>query len=150
MIITDAIKELEERLVLLCGRERGTMKWKDEEKARREGMSYALRIAKEQGIEELEKDLKLRKVADLPIPVSKKALEECINNIKNNTVDAFVILMIATLHDEFGFGEKRIQRAIDRFNFKAECLAEDYCSWNDYIQAIKDELGLICDIRKNE
>ena len=124
------------------------MKWKDEEKARREGMSYALKIAKEKGIEELEKDLKLRKVVDLPIPVSKKALEECINNIKNNTVDTFVILMIATLHDEFGFGEKRIQRAIDRFNFKAECLAEDYCSWEDYIQTIKDELGIICDIRK--
>ena len=126
------------------------MKWKDEEKARREGMSYALKIAREKGIEELEKDLKMRKVVDLPIPVSKKALEECINNIKNNTVDTFVILMIATLHDEFGFGEKRIQRAIDRFNFKAECLAEDYCSWDDYIQTIKDELGLICDIRKND
>ena len=126
------------------------MKWKDEEKARREGMSYALKIAKEKGIEELEKDLKMRKVVDLPIPVSKKALEECINNIKNNTVDTFVILMIATLHDEFGFGEKRIQRAIDRFNFKAECLAEDYCSWDDYIQTIKDELGIICDIRKND
>lgn len=126
------------------------MKWKDEEKARREGMSYALKIAREKGIEELEKDLKMRKVVDLPIPVSKKALEECINNIKNNTVDTFVILMIATLHDEFGFGEKRIQRAIDRFNFKAECLAEDYCSWDDYIQTIKDELGIICDIRKND
>lgn len=126
------------------------MKWKEEEKARREGMSYALRIAKEKGIEELEKDLNMRKVVDLPIPVSKKALEECINNIKNNTVDTFVILMIATLHDEFGFGEKRIQRAIDRFNFKAECLAEDYCSWDDYIQTIKDELGIICDIRKND
>ena len=126
------------------------MKWKDEEKARREGMSYALKIAREKGIEELEKDLKMRKVVDLPIPVSKKALEECINNIKNNTVDTFVILMISTLHDEFGFGEKRIQRAIDRFNFKAECLAEDYCSWDDYIQTIKDELGIICDIRKND
>lgn len=126
------------------------MKWKEEEKARREGMSYALKVAKEKGIEELEKDLKMRKVVDLPIPVSKKALEECINNIKNNTVDTFVILMIATLHDEFGFGEKRIQRAIDRFNFKAECLAEDYCSWDDYIQTIKDELGIICDIRKND
>lgn len=126
------------------------MKWKEEEKARREGMSYALRIAKEKGIEELEKDLNMRKVVDLPIPVSKKALEECIDNIKNNTVDTFVILMIATLHDEFGFGGKRIQRAIDRFNFKAECLAEDYCSWDDYIQTIKDELGIICDIRKND
>ena len=50
------------------------MKWKDEEKARREGMSYALKIAREKGIEELEKDLNMRKVVDLPIPVSKKRI----------------------------------------------------------------------------
>lgn len=126
------------------------MRWKDEEKARREGMSYALRIAKEKGIEELEKDLKMRKVVDLPIPVSKKALEECINNIKNNTVDTFIILLIATLHDEFGFGEKRVQRAVDRFNYKSECIADDYCSWEDYINTIKEELGIELSIREND
>lgn len=126
------------------------MKWKDEEKARREGMSYALKIAKEQGIEGLEKDLKMRNAINLPIPVSSKALKECVENIKNNTVDTFIILLISTLHDEFGFGEKRVQRAIDRFNFKVECIADDYCTWDDYIQTIKDELGLICDIRTND
>ena len=126
------------------------MKWKDEEKARREGMAYALKIAKEKGIEGLEDDLKMRNAINLPIPVSKKALEECVNNIKNNTVDTFIILLIATLHDEFGFGEKRVQRAVDRFNYKAECIADDYCSWEDYINTIKGELGIECSIRKND
>lgn len=126
------------------------MKWKDEEKARREGMAYALRIAKEKGIEGLEDDLKMRNAINLPIPVSKKALEECVNNIKNNTVDTFIILLIATLHDEFGFGEKRINRAIDRFELKSEYLSDDYCTWQDYIDTIKEELGIELSIRKND
>ena len=125
------------------------MKWEDEEKARREGMAYALRIAKEKGIDGLEDDLKMRNAINLPIPVSREVLNECVNNIKNNTVDTFIILLIATLHDEFGFGEKRVQRAIDVFNFKAECLADDYCTWNDYIEVIKDELNIELSIRTN-
>lgn len=43
-----------------------------EEAARREGMSYALRIAKEQGIDALEEDLKMRNAIGLPINVPKK------------------------------------------------------------------------------
>ena len=113
-----------------------------EEQARLQGMSYALKVAKEKGIDGLEKDLKMRNIVNLPIPVSRKALDECIVNIKNNVVDTFIVLLAATLHDEFGFGEKRVQRAIDVFNFKAECLADDYCTWNDYIEVIKDELNI--------
>lgn len=121
-----------------------------EEQARREGMAYALKVAKEGGIEALEEDLKMRNITNLPIPVSKKALNECVMNIKNNTVDTFTVLLAATLHDEFGFGEKRVQRAISRFSLKAQCIAEDYCTWNDIIENIKEELNIELDIRKND
>lgn len=121
-----------------------------EQKARFEGMAYALRVAKEGGVEALEADLKMRNITNLPIPVSKKALNECVMNIKNNTVDTFTVLLAATLHDEFGFGEKRVQRAISRFSLKAQCLAEDYCTWSDIIENIKEELNIELDIRKND
>ena len=121
-----------------------------EERARREGMAYALRVAKEKGIEGLEEDLKMRNAINLPIPVSRQALNDCISNIKNNTADTFVILLAATLHDEFGFGEKRVQRALDRFNLKAECIGEDYCTWGDIIETIKEELNIELEIRGNK
>lgn len=120
-----------------------------EEQARLQGMSYALKIAKEKGIDGLENDLKMRNIVGLPIPVSRKALNECVANIKNNVVDTFIVLLAATLHDEFGFEEKRVQRAIDRFNFKAECIADDYCTWDDHIQIVKDELNIELSIRTN-
>lgn len=121
-----------------------------EEQWRRQGMNYALEVAKKEGIEGLEKDLKMRGAIGLPLKVSKAALDKFIKRVKNNTVDCMIILMAATLHDEFDFGAKRCQRAIDRFLEKANCLGEDYCTWEDYIAVLKDELGIELEIRKND
>ena len=117
---------------------------------RNEGMAFALKIAKEQGIEALEQEVKMRRLTFLPSAVPKKALEECIQRIKDNTLDTYTILLVATLHDEFGFGQKRIQRAIDRFDSKAEAICDDMTNWDDYIDAIKEDLGLELSIRKND
>ena len=121
-----------------------------EEQARREGMAYALRIAKEKGIDALEEDLKMRNAIGLPVGVDRKALNQFTENVKFNTVDTMVILMAVTLHDEFGFGEKRVQRAIDRFMFKAYCLDEDYTTWQEQIEILKEELGIELSIRAND
>lgn len=120
-----------------------------EEQARREGMSYALRIAKKKGINASEEDLKMRNAIGLPVGVSKKALNEFTENVKLNTIDTMVILMAVTLHDEFGFGQKRCQQAIDRLMLKANCLAEDYTTWQEQIEIMKEECGIELNIREN-
>lgn len=117
---------------------------------RNEGMLYVYNYAREHGLDALEDEIKLRRITNLPTKVSTKALNECIRNIKYNVMDTFVILLVTTLRDEFGFGEKRIQRAIDRFNLKASCLGEDYVTWQDLINDIKSDLGFELGIRKNE
>lgn len=113
-----------------------------EEQARREGMSYALKIAKEKGIDGLEEELKFRNCTKLPVGIKRSTCNEVIGRIKDSTCDTFIALTVSTLNDEFGFGEKRLQRFIDRFEFKALCLGEGYCSWADIVNVIKDELGL--------
>lgn len=120
-----------------------------EELARREGMSYALKIAKEKGIDELEKDLKKRMAFDIPVRLSAKTLEEFSERVKNNVVDTFVILTAVTLHDEFGFGQKRVQQFIDRFTFKADCLNGDFTTWQEQIDILKEEIGINLKIREN-
>lgn len=117
---------------------------------RNEGMLYAYNYAKEHGLDALEKEIKFRRITNLPIPVDKKAVDEFILNVKNQTTDTFMVLLAATLHDEFGFGEKRVQRAIDRFNFKAECLGDEYVTWQDMIENIKEELNIQLSIRIND
>ncbi|MBP0068138.1 hypothetical protein JYQ79_15505, partial [Anaerobutyricum hallii] len=71
-------------------------------------------------------------------------------NIKNQTLDTVNILTAMTLHDEFGFGAARIERFRKRFDFKTECLMEDYVTWLEMIDALKKETGLEYAIRMND
>lgn len=121
-----------------------------EEEARREGMAYALKLAKEKGIEALENECRFRNATRLPVAISRKAADECINKIKYNTIDTITILSAMTLHDEFGFGKSRIERFMKRFNFKADCIMEDYTTWEEQIQILKAECNLELSIRKND
>lgn len=121
-----------------------------EEQARLEGMAQALRIAKAKGIDGLEADLKMRNITGLPCAVSRAAMDECIHNIKNQVVDTFTVLVAYTLHEKFGYGPVRLDRFIRAFNFQAECLADDYCTWEDQIGVLREECGLELSIRKND
>ena len=121
-----------------------------EELARREGMSYALRYAKEHGLEALEEDLKRRQAYNIPIRISNKELQSFTDNAKNMMLDTVLILASVTLHDEFGFGRERLERFKRRFNFKAECIGEDYTDWQDQISILKEECGLEYSIRQND
>lgn len=121
-----------------------------EEQARMEGMAQALRIAKTKGIDGLEADLKMRNITGLPCAVSRAAMDECIMNIKYNVIDTFTILVAYTLHEKFGFGKTRLNRFIHDFNFQAECLDEDYFTWEDQIEILRQECGLDLSIRKND
>lgn len=121
-----------------------------EELARREGMSYALRYAKANGLEALENDLKRRGAYNIPVRISDKDLKEFTNNAKMMLLDTVLILASMTLHDEFGFGKSRLERFIKRFNFKAECIGEDYTTWQEQIDILKDECGLEYKLRMND
>lgn len=120
-----------------------------EEIARRDGMAYALRIAKEKGIEGLEEEIKYRNITEIPIAIKRDKLNECIENIKLNTIDTILVLSAVTLRDEFGFGKARLTRFIERFNLKTDCLVEDYCTWDDLRQNLEEECGIRLSIRQN-
>ena len=100
-----------------------------EGQARMEGMAQALRIAKERGIEGLEADLKMRNIIGLPVGISKAESDEFVRRTKLNVIDTVMTLAAVTLHDEFGFGQKRLNNFFfDRFQLKAECMNSDYCT----------------------
>lgn len=121
-----------------------------EEQARREGMSYALRVAKEKGIDGLEEELKRRQAYNIPIRISNKELQAFTDNAKNMMLDTILILASVTLHDEFGFGHDRLNRFKERFNFKAECIGESFTDWQDQIDILREECGLEYLIRFND
>ena len=117
--------------------------------ARMAGMLYALKIVQEKGIEGLKEEIKFRSYTKISIAVDRREVDKTIDRIKNCTIDTVKILTIMTLKDEFGFGTKRINQFIKRFNDKTECLVEGYTTWAEQIQAIKEENGIELEIREN-
>ena len=122
---------------------------KDYNRGRNDGLAMALRIAEEDGIEGLRKEIKFRGVTGMHTTLAKKELDQASKQIKEMTLDTMIVLAVATLHDEFDFGQKRCQRFMDRLELKAGCLIDDLATWPDYIKAIKDEIGLELSIREN-
>lgn len=121
-----------------------------EEQARLQGMSYALKVAKEKGIDGLEEELKRRKAYNIPVRIGDKELQAFTDNAKNMMLDTILILASVTLHDEFGFGHDRLNRFKERFNFKAECIGDSFTDWQDQIDILREECGLEYSIRFND
>ena len=122
---------------------------KDYNRGRNDGLAMALRIIESDGIEGLRKEIKFRGVTGIHTALAKKELDQASKQIKEMTLDTMIVLAVATLHDEFDFGQKRCQRFMDRLELKAGCLIDDLATWPDYIKAIKDEIGLELSIREN-
>lgn len=122
---------------------------KDYNRGRNDGLAMALRIAESDGIEGLRREIKFRGVTGIHTALAKKELDQASKQIKEMTLDTMIVLAVATLHDEFDFGQKRCQRFMDRLELKAGCLIDNLATWPDYIKAIKDEIGLELSIREN-
>ena len=118
------------------------IKMNDYLRGRNEGMQFALRIAKERGIEALEKEAKFRQVTNLPSDVKMESARKAFTQIRENTADLVMAMTLATLRDEFGFGAKRLQRYIERFEGKMVCINEDYVTWMDIVDNIEEETGV--------
>lgn len=116
---------------------------------RTEGMEFALCLAKDKGIEELEKEVRFRNRTGVSLNLTRQELAAGSQNIKNMTFDTMLAMSLMVLRDEFDFGKKRLERFKDRFTQKAASLAGDYCTWLDIIDTIKDETGIDLEIRIN-
>lgn len=125
-------------------------KMRDYERGREDGLDLAYRIVKDGGIEALEKELKFRGVTGVHTSLAVKDLDKASKKIKEMTMDTFTIMGIAALHDCFGFGQVRCQRWMDKFTEGADLLVEGLATWGDYINSIKDELGMELVIRWND
>ena len=117
---------------------------------RTEGMELALRIAKDKGIKELEKEVRFRQRTGISLNVTRQELNAASNKIKEMTLDTFTILSIACLHDLWGFGQKRCQQYMDKMAEGAQYLVEDLATWDDYIEEIQEQLGFEIKIRWND
>lgn len=125
-------------------------KMREYERGREDGLSLALRIAREGGVEALEKEVRFRNISGIHTSLAAKDLDKASEKIKEMTLDTFTIIGIAALHDTFGFGEKRCQRWMDKVMEGADYLVNGLATWGDYVNEIKERLNITLDIRWND
>ena len=117
-------------------------KWAEIEQARRDGIGYALSIAREKGIEGLEEEAKFRGISKVSVAMSNEEYNELVKSVTADAVDAIAIIATLTLHDEFGFGEKRVKQFNERFNLKCDCINEGFTTWQEQIEILRNECNL--------
>ena len=105
-------------------------KMSKEEIARYEGMAYALRIAKKDGIEGLEAEIKKRGITGISINMSHKEMEKATENMRNMMFDTFLCFTIGILHDCFGFGKARANKFKNHFFEGSQFLEDGVLAWN--------------------
>ena len=115
---------------------------KKDEQLRREGMSYALRVAKENGVEGLENELHRRNASEVPLRITKAQMQQYSESVKENVVNHILLLSLVTLRDEFEFGAKRLKQFQERFTDKASCIAGDWTTWEEQVKVLAEEVGI--------
>lgn len=110
--------------------------------ARLDGMDYALRRIKSIGIEDFEKELRNRNKSGMSLPLDNKQIQKELQKHQGAVLEFSLVLALATLHDEFGFGEKRAKKFRDLYMTGVDYINQGYAYLEEYKQGIKEQLGI--------
>lgn len=112
---------------------------KKEERIRQEAIDYAYRIAKTQGIEALEARATRSALTSVPLCMDQAAVDDFVQKVKNNCTFTIISLFFYTMHEVFGFGHKRLSKALDYFTQTSDALYHNYLTYNDITKVLIEE-----------
>lgn len=113
------------------------------------GLEAAAGLAKEGGFEAIEKEISFRGKVGNHLPVRNSEILKAAERIKKNTVQTVTALCMLSLHDEFGFGKKRLEQFMNRFWFKVDCMGDEenlFC-WEDVRDILMKECGIDLELK---
>lgn len=119
---------------------------------RMQGILYAHKLAKEQGIEALEEDIRMRGFFSVPLALGKAEREKFILNVSSNLYATTLTVVCMVLRDQLGFGKKRLHRFKKHFDetaqsvFDFDQLGQHYVTLEDYAVYLNNEFGLGLDV----
>ena len=121
------------------------------EECRKEGLSFVLDfLDKHNGdVEALREEAKKRGAYSIPLALNKRDADEFVEKVKASVLDSVLVMSLLVLHDEFGFGTKRLDEFKARFNEKTECLLKGYSTWEETLGILQDECGMQLEVRWN-
>ena len=125
-------------------------------KLRNEGMAYALKIARENGLPALEEQVKIRGLLKVTAKFAPEELNRSIDNISDRVYNNMLTMVYAVLHDEFKYGNVRLKRFKQLFDRKVYLVGEPdpvgrhYARFEDFAAEANRmyDLGIDMDIIK--
>lgn len=121
---------------------------------RSQGMLYAYNVAKTDGVEALEKDIRLRGFLRAPLTYTEKELNEFWHELSKNLYSTMMTVTCMALHDSFGYGKKRIKAFKEKFDKITETannldyLGDHYVTLADYAEYLNEECDLGIDTER--
>ena len=121
---------------------------------RMQGMVYALKIAKEGGVEKLEKEIRLRNFLNAPFNCSEEQIRAWHHEISENIYTNLLSVMLYTLYDSFGFGKKRVERLKADYEKNTEVvqdldyMGQHYVRLQDYAVELNKKYDLGIDVER--
>ena len=121
-------------------------KFEEYNKGRMQGLDMAYRLLRDAGEKkaaELVAD-EIRKRGRMPVAlaVTSKEIDHGLEHIKWCMYETFMCQALMVLREQFDFGQTRCMRFIDRWNYKSNCMGSGLVEWKDYIETIREELGI--------
>lgn len=115
----------------------------DYEKGRMDGLKMVLKYVQENDMAELKKIFNHRARSTPSQNSLKKQSEEVVTYFANLCYETAIVLAVKVLHEVCRFGEKRMQRVMDRLDLKTLCMEAGYVTWQEQVDyIIRGELGI--------
>lgn len=125
-----------------------------EYESRMQGMLYALNVAKEHGVDYLEKEIKKRGIIKSPLAYTDKQIDEFWEQLSANLYATMTCVTGMVLHSAFGFGKQRLQKFREEFlnatnkTIDLDWLGEHYVTLEDYAVELNEKYNLGFDVAR--
>lgn len=120
--------------------------------ARMQGMLYAFNKAKSEGLEALERDIRKRNLLKLPLTMTEKEMDHIFGELSLNLYHNSMTAVAYTLHNDYGFGKKRLQEFKKRFDrnvqytMDLDYMGEHYVKLEDFAAEMNEKFQLNIDV----
>ncbi|MFV0342811.1 MAG: hypothetical protein ACK5JH_07935 [Anaerocolumna sp.] len=117
-------------------------KMNDRMEGRNQGIVFALEIAREGGIEALERLVAERNISGLSMTMSQKEIDKNKRIMQFNSTRMSIAIALITLLDEFGMGKYQVRKFKEAFDKKVEDIIEKNGDTAEMLERIENELDL--------
>lgn len=74
--------------------------------------------------------------------MKRKVVEDTVDRVSREAFQRMMVLSLLVLRDEWGFGEKRMERFMDQLSELVEDVSAGRLSMDDITATLEDELGI--------